>query len=92
MFPIDGQLLPLQPLHLEPRKFRVAWGRDFSPNFPLRLMYKDIRLMLEAGQESGVPLPGLETVREIYEESRAAGQADLDYAATLTVLEKKAGL
>ena len=66
--------------------------RDFSPNFPLRLMYKDIRLMLDAGQETGVELPGLETVRQIYEESRAAGQADLDYAATLTVLEKKAGL
>lgn len=66
--------------------------RDFSPNFPLRLMYKDIRLMLDAARESGVDLPGLETVREIYEESRAAGQADLDYAATLTVLEKKAGL
>ena len=55
-------------------------------------MYKDIRLMLDAGCETGVDLPGLETVREIYEESRAAGQADLDYAATLTVLEKKAGL
>jgi len=66
--------------------------RDFSPNFPLRLMYKDILLMLDAGNESGVPLPGLETVRQVYEESRAAGQADLDYAATLTVLEKKAGL
>jgi 2-hydroxy-3-oxopropionate reductase len=66
--------------------------RDFSPNFPLRLMYKDIRLMLDAGKETGVELPGLETVREIYEESRSAGQADLDYAATLTVLEKKAGL
>jgi 3-hydroxyisobutyrate dehydrogenase-like beta-hydroxyacid dehydrogenase len=66
--------------------------RDFSPNFPLRLMYKDIRLMLDAAHETGVELPGLETVREIYEESRTAGQADLDYAATLTVLEKKAGL
>jgi 3-hydroxyisobutyrate dehydrogenase-like beta-hydroxyacid dehydrogenase len=66
--------------------------RDFSPNFPLRLMYKDIRLMLDAADETGVDLPGLETVRTIYEESRAEGQADLDYAATLTVLEKKAGL
>jgi 3-hydroxyisobutyrate dehydrogenase-like beta-hydroxyacid dehydrogenase len=66
--------------------------RDFSPNFPLRLMYKDIRLMLDAAHETGVDLPGLETVRNIYEESRADGQADLDYAATLTVLEKKAGL
>jgi 3-hydroxyisobutyrate dehydrogenase-like beta-hydroxyacid dehydrogenase len=66
--------------------------RDFSPNFPLRLMYKDIRLMLDAAHETGVDLPGLECVRNVYEESRAVGQADLDYAATLTVLEKKAGL
>jgi 3-hydroxyisobutyrate dehydrogenase-like beta-hydroxyacid dehydrogenase len=66
--------------------------RDFSPNFPLRLMYKDIKLMLESAKEADVALPGLETVKRIYDESRAAGQADLDYAATLTVLEKKAGL
>lgn len=66
--------------------------RDFSPNFPLRLMLKDIDLMLEAGREAGVELPGLQTVRKIYEESRMAGQQDLDYASTLTVLEKKAGM
>jgi 3-hydroxyisobutyrate dehydrogenase-like beta-hydroxyacid dehydrogenase len=66
--------------------------RDFSPNFPLRLMHKDIKLMLDAGRETGVDLPGLQTVREIYEQSTAAGQEDLDYAATLTVLEQKAGL
>jgi 3-hydroxyisobutyrate dehydrogenase-like beta-hydroxyacid dehydrogenase len=66
--------------------------RDFSPNFPLRLMHKDIKLMLDAGRETGVDLPGLQTVREIYEQSAAAGQEDLDYAATLTVLEQKAGL
>ena len=65
--------------------------RDFSPNFPLRLMHKDIKLMLDAGRETGVDLPGLQTVREIYEQSTAAGQEDLDYAATLTVLEQKAG-
>lgn len=66
--------------------------RDFSPNFPLRLMYKDIRLMLQAAMESGAELPGLQSVKAIYEESRANGDADLDYAATLKVLEKKAGL
>ena len=55
-------------------------------------MLKDIDLMLEAGREAGVELPGLQTVRKIYEESRMAGQQDLDYASTLTVLEKKAGM
>jgi 3-hydroxyisobutyrate dehydrogenase len=66
--------------------------RDFSPNFPLRLMYKDIRLALEAAKEARVKLPGLETVEEIYEVAAEDGYGDLDYAATLALLEKWAGV
>ena len=62
--------------------------RDFSPNFPLRLMHKDIRLMLDAARELRVKLPGLETVEEIYDVAAEEGLNDLDYAATLTLLEK----
>src|SRR5579863_4342954 len=66
--------------------------RDFSPNFPLRLMRKDIRLALEAAKEARVKLPGLETVEEIYDLATEEGQENLDYAATLTLLEKWAGV
>lgn len=66
--------------------------RDFSPNFPLRLMRKDIRLALEAAKEARVKLPGLETVEEIYDMAVEDGHADLDYAATLLLLEKWAGV
>jgi 3-hydroxyisobutyrate dehydrogenase-like beta-hydroxyacid dehydrogenase len=66
--------------------------RDFSPNFPLRLMYKDLRLALDAAKEVRVKLPGLETVAEIYEVAAEDGHGDLDYAATLTLLEKWAGV
>ena len=66
--------------------------RDFTPNFPLRLMHKDIHLMLEAARETRVKLPALETVEEIYEIASDEGQADLDYAATLALLEKWAGV
>lgn len=66
--------------------------RDFSPNFPLRLMLKDIRLALAAAKESRVKLPALETVEEVYEMAAEEGQEDLDYAATLTLLEKWAGV
>src|SRR5262245_21098020 len=66
--------------------------RDFSPNFPLRLMHKDIRLMLDAARELRVKLPGLETVEEIYDVAAEEGLDDLDYAATLTLLEKWAGV
>ena len=66
--------------------------RDFTPNFPLRLMHKDIHLMLDAAREMRVKLPALETVEEIYEIATDEGQADLDYAATLSLLEKWAGV
>jgi 3-hydroxyisobutyrate dehydrogenase-like beta-hydroxyacid dehydrogenase len=66
--------------------------RDFSPNFPLRLMLKDIHLALAAAKEARVKLPALETVQEVYEMAAEEGQQDLDYAATLTLLEKWAGV
>jgi len=66
--------------------------RDFSPNFPLRLMRKDLRLAMDAAKELRVKLPGLEMVEEIYDLAVEEGQADLDYAATLTLLEKWAGV
>ena len=66
--------------------------RDFSPNFPLRLMHKDLKLALNAAKELRVRLPGLETVEEIYDVADEDGHGDLDYAATLTLLEKWAGV
>lgn len=66
--------------------------RDFTPNFPLRLMHKDIHLMLDAAREARIKLPALETVEEIYEIAADEGQGDLDYAATLALLEKWAGV
>src|SRR5579859_7114655 len=65
---------------------------DFSPNFPLRLMHKDIHLALDAAREARVRLPGLETVDEIYEIAHDEGHDDLDYAATLDIVSKWAGV
>ena len=73
-------------------KAPFVMARDFSANFPMRLMHKDIRLMLEAARQNGVKLPGLETVDKVYESSAREGNANLDYAATLMTLEKAAGV
>jgi 3-hydroxyisobutyrate dehydrogenase-like beta-hydroxyacid dehydrogenase len=48
--------------------------------------------MLDAARENRVKLPGLETVEEIYDIATEEGHADLDYAATLALLEKWAGI
>jgi 3-hydroxyisobutyrate dehydrogenase-like beta-hydroxyacid dehydrogenase len=73
-------------------KASFVLNKDFSPNFPLRLMHKDIHLMLDAAKSAGVKLPGLEKVEEVYEASVKEGWKDLDYAATVGVIEKWAGI
>lgn len=66
--------------------------RDFAPHFPMRLMHKDIKLMLEAGENTGTHLPGLKQVEKIYAQAAEDGNGNLDYAATIQVLEKMAKL
>ena len=54
---------------------------------------RDFRIRLQqAAKEARVKLPALETVEEIYEMASEDGNKDLDYAATLTLLEKWAGV
>jgi 3-hydroxyisobutyrate dehydrogenase len=67
-------------------------NQDYSPNFPLKLMHKDMHLMLDAAKENDVKLPGLTKIDEIYEEASRLGYDDLDYAATIMLLEEWAGL
>lgn len=63
--------------------------RDYTPNFPLRLMRKDLHLVQDASKATGLKLPGLESVLAVYEDAHKAGYDDQDYAATLALLEKE---
>lgn len=66
--------------------------RDFSPNFPTRLMHKDLHLILDAAKEAGVELPATQQIEKVYQEAKLEGYSELDYSATLMILEKKAKL
>src|SRR4051812_28163127 len=61
--------------------------RDWTPNFPMRLMEKDLNLAKEAAAQAKLQLPGLESVRKVYEKAHELGKSDLDYAATLDVID-----
>jgi 3-hydroxyisobutyrate dehydrogenase-like beta-hydroxyacid dehydrogenase len=63
--------------------------RDYSPNFPLRLMRKDLHLVNDASTSIDLKLPGLQSLLAVYEAAAKAGYADQDYAATLALLDKK---
>jgi 3-hydroxyisobutyrate dehydrogenase-like beta-hydroxyacid dehydrogenase len=62
--------------------------QDWSPNFPLRLMLKDLRLMLDAAEKAGVSLPATREIAKVYEQAVADGHADSDYAATVETVAK----
>lgn len=66
--------------------------RDFTPFFPLKLMAKDIGLVLDAARSLQVPAPLATALHDIYAASLAAGLADEDFTATVRLLEGAAGV
>ena len=63
-----------------------------EPLFNVNMMQKDLLMALEAGRESGVPLPTASTANEFLNAARAMGLADQDFAAVFTVLARMSGL
>jgi 3-hydroxyisobutyrate dehydrogenase-like beta-hydroxyacid dehydrogenase len=56
-------------------------GRDFSPQFQLSLMEKDLRYFLALAQSVDVPAPIASLVRSQLQSARRAGLGGLDVAA-----------
>ena len=73
------------------RKASKVFQRNFAPDFPLYLMHKDVKLILQAAHESGAKLPALGKVEEVYQMT-SKEQQNLDFSATIAVLERLAGL
>jgi 3-hydroxyisobutyrate dehydrogenase len=72
-------------------KFAKIKDGDYSPQFPLQLMSKDLNLVQDAAKHSGAQLPAAEAARFIFEDARAeSGDLDLS-AVTLRVLSMGRG-
>jgi 3-hydroxyisobutyrate dehydrogenase-like beta-hydroxyacid dehydrogenase len=56
---------------------------DYKPSFPLRLMHKDLGLMLDLGNQLGVALPSTAAAREVYNAVKGEAKEDLDYSAVM---------
>jgi len=73
-------------------KAPYVFRRDFSPQFSVKWMDKDIGLMLESGKELNVPLPLTGLTRQMFQAAIATGHGEEDICSTIRVLESIAGV
>ena len=71
-------------------KAPYVFKRDFSPQFSVKWMDKDIGLMLESGHELNVPLPLTGLTRQMFQAAISSGHAEEDICSTIKVLESMA--
>ncbi len=61
-------------------KIRKIKDNDYSPEFPLRLMSKDMDLVMDAARISGADLPAASVAQSVLASNVSAG-GDLDLSA-----------
>ncbi|MGA7270027.1 MAG: NAD(P)-dependent oxidoreductase [Acidimicrobiia bacterium] len=66
--------------------------RDWRPGFTIDLQQKDLRLVLEAGDELGVPLPGTALVFQLYRALQRRGLGAEGNHALVKALEELCGV
>jgi 3-hydroxyisobutyrate dehydrogenase-like beta-hydroxyacid dehydrogenase len=74
-----------------PFKGAAIAKRDFDTHFSIDLLVKDQTLMLEEADQQHVPMPGLASIREVFQSARARGWGGEDIAAVVKVLEGASG-
>ena len=72
-------------------KAPFVFARNFTTNFSVKWMFKDIGLMLESAQDLGVPLCLTALTRQLFQTAIAAGHGDEDICSTIKVLEDLTG-
>lgn len=65
---------------------------DYSSTFTMRLMRKDVGLVLDAAREVDLPLPLSALTAQLVQAGIAIGMGDLDFSALLPRLRREAGL
>ena len=73
-------------------KAPYVFRRDFSTNFSVRWMHKDIGLMLESANQLNVPLPLTAVTQQQFRAAIATGHGEEDICSTIKVLEGLVGI
>jgi 3-hydroxyisobutyrate dehydrogenase len=83
-----GAAASWQLLNLAPKMI----ANDFRPGFMINLMQKDLRLLMQAAEESNTSLPAASLVHQLFAAAQAAGHGKDGTQAMFTVLEKLAAV
>jgi 3-hydroxyisobutyrate dehydrogenase len=84
-----SQTAVVAPAHVG--KLQRAMNRDYSPQFPIRLMNKDFGLILELAATVGARMPAAGAAFEINARQSDEG-AEQDFSAVILQMEKRAHL
>jgi 3-hydroxyisobutyrate dehydrogenase-like beta-hydroxyacid dehydrogenase len=69
-------------------KASFVLNQDWTANFPLRLMLKDIHLMLDAARQEKVELPALKEIEKVYQKALEGGHSNDDYSVTVETVRE----
>ena len=72
-------------------KAPAVFERNFTPNFSVKWLEKDMALMLESAAEQNVPAPVTALSRQMLRAAIAEGYGDEDICGSIRVLERQAG-
>jgi 3-hydroxyisobutyrate dehydrogenase/glyoxylate/succinic semialdehyde reductase len=81
----DGSPVAAQMMGMKRSKIQK---RDYSPEFPLQWLQKDLQLATQTAYEQGISLPGTNTIKEIFALAKQAGLGELDFTAINSFLTK----
>jgi 3-hydroxyisobutyrate dehydrogenase-like beta-hydroxyacid dehydrogenase len=84
-----AQTAVIAPAHVG--KLARAAINDYSPQFPLRLMNKDFRLILKAAAQEHLPMPATEAAFRV-NLGELAHNHEEDFSAVLRRMEEVAGI
>ncbi|MFT8718607.1 NAD(P)-dependent oxidoreductase [Acetobacter sp.] len=85
LFDALDQVAVISPHHK--RKLKAAKAGNFEPQFPARLMQKDMRLLLDAAAREALPVPTLAAATQQLSLTRRLSPNE-DYSSLIRVMEK----
>jgi len=78
---------PIAAPMIQMKKGKIDNG-DYSPEFPLQWLQKDLHLATDTAYENNVPLPATNTIKEIFAMAKKAGLGEMDFTAIYPFLSE----